>query len=113
MKEEIKNLAIVFVLILSVVMLVHIINIGEMLKSGEHLVAARPQIILSADCPWSAMPPAIKEYISLNATDITYLNKADMLQLSEYYRDLAKKYKEPIALINQKDFPQPKKEVVK
>ena len=85
----------------------------QLLKSGQHLVAARPQIVLSADCPWAAMPPSIKEYISLNATNLTKLNKEDMLQLSEYYRDKAKNYKDPIALINQKDFPQAKKEGVK
>ena len=86
------------------------LRIVQILKSGEHLVAARPQIILSADCPWAALPPAIKEYISLNATTITKLNKEDMLQLSEWYKEQASKYKEPIALINTKDFPQPKKE---
>jgi len=80
----------------------------KLLSSGKHLASVKPQIILSADCPWAALPPAIKEYISLNATTITKLNKEDMLQLSEWYKEQAKVYKEPKALINLKGFPQPK-----
>lgn len=80
----------------------------QLLSTGKHLALAKPQIILSADCPWAVLPPAIKEYISLNATTITKLNKEDMLQLSGWYKEQAGKYKEPIALINMKEFPQPK-----
>jgi len=80
----------------------------RLLSTGKHLASVKPQIILSADCPWAALPPAIKEYISLNATTITKLNKEDMLQLSEWYKEQAKIYKEPKALINMKEFPQPK-----
>ena len=100
----------IFIGVILCVNLIFSARIMDVLVSGKHLVAFRPQIILSADCPWASMPPSIKEYISLNATTLTKLNKEDMLQLSEYYRNLADKYKEPVALINQKDFPQPKKE---
>ena len=75
------------------------------LNSGKFMAVLRPQLILSADCPWEDMPPAIKEYISLNATVDTKLDKKDMLQLAAYYQNLAVNYKESIVLRDRKDYP--------
>ena len=82
------------------------------LRTGKFLAVLKPHIILSADAPWESLPPSIKEYISATAALDTKLDKADILQLSKYYQDLANNYKEPIVLRDVKNYPI-KREVAK
>ena len=91
-----KVLIVVGVLVLLVAIQTYFILDG--MTSGKWLALIRPQIILSADAPWHAYPPALKEYISANAALDTKLNKQDMLQISAYYKALADSYKEPVSV---------------